>query len=510
MSGATPGFNHEIPASIMTPDLVDTRIGRLEFFDGFPTEETTRTVYEHLDFLRAVEVFLNFIPASSVEAMRRGNVAMGVSAPNQVMILDELMDSNPLFLTGNTDTVYVSGVLDLGKYGPIVVEIPPRCGPGTVNDAFFRFVIDMGGPGPDRGQGGKYLIVPADYDDDVPEGYFVGRSPSSSNWLILRGLLVDGRPDAPRKSFEDGLKIYPLSEAGDPPAMEFISVSGKSFNTVHSNDFDFYNELAEVIAREPVDFLDPELRGLAASIGIRKGQAFAPDPRMRAILDDAAAVGNATARAIGFRTRDPEAYLYDNSAWKAAFVGGDYQWLTDGGTGGRNLDARSMFFYLATVNTPAMAIKMVGLGSQYAFANHDSNGEARCSTAQSPIGCGSPPTFPPRISGPSWFMTRRPAPSCKRRSPSRARTICGIPSSSTLTDPSTCTSAPPAPPRMRRTGRRPSPAKAGSSSSGFTAPSTPGSKRPGAPAKSNPSTQPEAADIWPAHNPGSTVFTVSR
>lgn len=60
-------------------------------------------------------------------------------------------------------------------------------------------------------------------------------------------------------------------------------------------------------------------------------------------------VGNATARAIGFHRRDPEAYLYEGSAWKAAFIGGDYQWLVDGGIGGRNLDARSMFFYLANV-----------------------------------------------------------------------------------------------------------------------------------------------------------------
>ena len=71
----TPGYNHAIPEEIRTPDVVDTRIGRLEFFDdGFPTAETARTVYDHLDFLRGVEVFLNFVPAASVEAVRRGVV----------------------------------------------------------------------------------------------------------------------------------------------------------------------------------------------------------------------------------------------------------------------------------------------------------------------------------------------------------------------------------------------------------------------------------------------------
>ena len=144
----------------MTPDRVDTRIGRLEFFDGFPTDATTRAVFDHLDFMRGVQVFLDFIPAASLEAVRRGVASVGVTAPHQILIFDELMDSNPLFLTGNTDTVYALAFLDLDTDGPTVVEIPPGCGPGTVDDAFFRFVIDMGLPGPDRGQGGKYLIVP--------------------------------------------------------------------------------------------------------------------------------------------------------------------------------------------------------------------------------------------------------------------------------------------------------------------------------------------------------------
>ena len=95
---------------------------------------------------------------------------------------------------------------------------------------------------------------------------------------------------------------------------------------------------------------------------------------MRTILKDAAAVGNATARAITFDVRNAEAYLYDNSQWKVGFIGGDYRWLKDGGAGGRNLDASTAFFYFATVNTPAMVMKMVGTGSPYAWAERDSKG----------------------------------------------------------------------------------------------------------------------------------------
>ncbi len=363
-----------IPSKITTPDIVETRIGTLEFFDGLPTAATAEKVFDNLDFLRGVEAFLNGVPAASIEALRRGMVALGVDACNKVAIMDRLMDSKPLFLTGNTDTVYASGILDLERDGPTVVEIPPGCGPGTVNDAWFRFVVDMGAPGPDRGQGGSYLILPPDYDGPEPDGYFIARSPGYVNWIILRGFLVDGKPDAAAELFRSGLKIYPLSQADNPPEMEFLSGSELKFNTIHANDFEFYEELSTVIHKEPIGLIDPEMRGLYASIGIRKDQPFSPDDRLRATLVESAAVGNATARSLYFQARDPQAYLYDGSYWKTGFIGGDYRWLIDDGVGGRNLDARSYFHYVATVNTPAMVLKMIGAGSQYALCDKDQDG----------------------------------------------------------------------------------------------------------------------------------------
>jgi hypothetical protein len=95
---------------------------------------------------------------------------------------------------------------------------------------------------------------------------------------------------------------------------------------------------------------------------------------MKAILTDAVAVGNATSRAIAFRNRDPQSLLYPNSQWRYGFIGGDYRWLDGDGLSGLNLDARTNFFYVATVNTPAMATKLVGLGSQYALSYADSSG----------------------------------------------------------------------------------------------------------------------------------------
>ena len=105
----------------------------------------------------------------------------------------------------------------------MVVEIPAGCGPAMVTDAFFRFVTDMGRPGPDKGKGGKYLILPPDYHGEFKPTtaaeqaevngvkYYVSKSTSYVNLLILRGFLVDGKTDAPVAMFKSGLRVYPLS-----------------------------------------------------------------------------------------------------------------------------------------------------------------------------------------------------------------------------------------------------------------------------------------------------------
>jgi hypothetical protein len=379
--GKTPGFNNEIPAKILTPNKVETRSGTFDFVDGVPTVDSTQKLFDNLDHMRGVEVFLNFVPAASMEGLRLGAIENGARKSNQAVLFDHLMDSNPLYLTGNTDTVYCMVFLDLQADGPTVLEIPPGTGPGTVDDAFFRFVIDLGAPGPDAGKGGKYLILPPDFKGPVPKDkkdggeFFVAQSTSYVNWVPLRGFLVDGKPDAAVKMFKEGFKVYPLSKAANPPKMEFIGGSTLAINTVHANDIGFYHELDSVIQKEPIDFLDPELRGLAASIGIVKGKKFAPNERMTKILNDSVAVGNATARAISFRDRDRRVDIYPNSQWQSLSLATDYQWLDKDAEGTRNLDARTKFFYAYTVNTPKMMAKIVGGGSQYGVAFADSTGK---------------------------------------------------------------------------------------------------------------------------------------
>jgi hypothetical protein len=358
----------DIPPQITTPDSVETRLGTLKFFDGFPDDQTVEKVMDNLDFSRGVQAFLSGMPGTSLAGMRTGFQKLG-ALNGSVLIFENLLDSRSLFLTGNTDSVYFSTWLNL-KDGPLVLEAPPKV-LAFLDDFWFQYVIDIGNAGPDKGQGGKYLILPPDYKGDVPQGYFVARSRTYNLWLMGRGFKVDGDLKPGVESIKKNLRIYPLAQAKNASETKFINGSGVELNTVHANDFGYFEELNQVVQEEPSEALDPERLGLFASIGIEKGKPFAPDARMKKILTDAAAVGNATSRAILFRSRMKEAYFYPNSAWLTTFAGG-YEFLSQPGV--RNLDARTMFHYYATGITPAMALKMVGIGSQYAAAFVDSKG----------------------------------------------------------------------------------------------------------------------------------------
>jgi hypothetical protein len=294
----------------------------------------------------------------------------GVQRNSGIGIFQELMDARSLFLTANSTTIYVFSCLDLAQ-GPIVVEIPPGI-LGPVDDAYFRWVTDVGLTGPDKGKGGKYLFVPPGYTGELPsDGYFVVKPKTYGNWVFYRAFVQGGDTAAAANGVKAKARVYPLSAARNPPTQTFVNLSGSQLNTIHANDFHFYEEINAVIQHEPADAFDPEIVGLFAAIGIKKGQPFAPDERMKGILTDAIAVANATARAILFAPRDERVKFYPDRQWGTGFVGGSYEFLNNGE---RMLDARTLFHYYATGITPAMAFAKPGTGSAYAYAARDSMG----------------------------------------------------------------------------------------------------------------------------------------
>jgi len=360
-----------IPPGIATPDELTTRIGKLKSFDGVPDAKTTQLAYDNLDFQRATQAYLSSIQIASMYAMRKGILEFG--PPNTTALLfEDLMDSRALFLTPNTVSVYMMSWLEMTNE-PWVIETPPNV-LGFINDFWFRYVVDFGNAGPDKGKGGKFLILPPGYKGKVPEGFHVARSDTHGNWVIWRGFQVDGDTAPAVETTKKIFRIYPWSKKDNQPKMNFVNVSGESFNTIHRMDYGYWEEVNAVVQAEPGQGMDPEVLGQLAAIGIKKGQPFEPNERMKKILAEAADVGAVTVRALTARPRDKAFYLYPGEGhWATPFVGGSHEFLNDGA---RLLDARAYFHFYATGITPAMASAPVGKGSQYAVAFLDANGDS--------------------------------------------------------------------------------------------------------------------------------------
>lgn len=367
---AGPKYKADIPASLLTPDSVQTKyLGELTFVDGFPTDETIKKSYDFLDTSRAVELFESGIPAASMYAMLNGHVEIGFTPNKTIGITEQLMNARSLWLTPQTTTPYVTTEIDV-KNGPVVFELSVPV-IGLMDDAYFKYVADIGMGGPDKGKGGKYIVVGADYEGEIPEGYFVLKTTTYRHWLILRIVAKPGENEQAIAKFKETFKMYPLSEAKNPPANEFVNLSNKQYNTIHATDASFYNELNEVIQYEAIGSGDPELLGLAAAIGIKKGVAFEPDERMQNILKEAATIANAAGRALMYKPRNKSAFFYPDRQWFSPFASG-YDFLDKNGA--RALDDRFSFHFYATGITPFMTKPQVGTGSVYEVAATDSKG----------------------------------------------------------------------------------------------------------------------------------------
>lgn len=362
-------YASDVPETILTPDIVNTeQLGELSFFDGMPSDETVNKVYDYLDFSRGVESFLTGVPAASLYAFVEGMKQAGMETYS-MGINEQLLDARSLWLTPNTTVVYCIAEINV-KNGPTVMEVPPGV-LGPVDDAFFKWVTDVGFTGPDQGKGGKYLFLPPDYEGEIPEGYFVAKTSTYRNYVLMRAFVIEGDLEKTAEHVKAHWRLYPFAEANNPREPHFVNLSGVKYNTIHANDFNFYKELNEVVQYEPADAFNEELVGLWASIGIKKGKEFSPDDRMKRILTEAAAVGNATARAISFRPRSKEPYFYADRQWYTAFVGGTYTFMHEGEM---MLDYRTFMHYMATGITPAMTRAAVGQGSAYLFTAHDKDG----------------------------------------------------------------------------------------------------------------------------------------
>jgi hypothetical protein len=334
-----------------------------------------QSLVDELYYQHAVYAYMTMLPALNVIGMRDGSEKTFGGGYNVLPIWKERMDARAMVPTPNADVIYSMSYLDLKKTGPLVVKAPANV-IGMFTDFFQRTITDVGAIGPDRARGGLYLLLPPDYTGPIPASYFAFKSSTYNVFLFFRTVMGkgDGKPDpTPAVQNAETTRVYPLwTVEKDVKPMEFPDASGKRINMMYPIDNQYWTKLKEFVDYEPVESIEPETRGVLASIGIIKGQPFEPSQRQRAMLQKAVDTAPKMILAMRQLGRDDERNLYyKDRQWERAWAGATAEWMQDSYL---DVNQRAAFFQYAYSSAPAMVMHTTGAGSKYPFTARDASG----------------------------------------------------------------------------------------------------------------------------------------
>lgn len=369
LATACQGTQTPTPAATTTASPVSAATSEYEFKGGYPTPATVQKAYDDADLNRAIQAYRFFYPTVSIVGTWKGNEKGGTVA-NQVFALLEGTPQQLVF-TPNSDTPYAGLPLDLSA-GPMVIELPPGPIMSSTNDLNQRWVMDMGLPGPDKGRGGKHLLLPPGYKGAVPTGYHAATATTNRVLVLLRALPT---PDKTPNEIMQSVQVYPLNRppGWKPPTWVSLNRAGSDFTPLAWEDnIQYWRELHELINAEPPYEEYRNMYGELAELGIAKGRPFAPDARMTGILERAAKIGNAIMRVQSFADRRPERVVWKDRMWEWAVL------RPENGTfdtpAYSDNYAREKWFFQAQIESPAMFTREPGAGSLYWLGVRDRSG----------------------------------------------------------------------------------------------------------------------------------------
>jgi hypothetical protein len=355
-----------------------------------PRASDLAALRDELTYQQATQSYLWALPILNMFAMKEASEAKFGKGYNVLPIWKERLNAKTLVTTPNSDVIYAMGYLDLKQDGPMVIEAPPGL-QGILDDFWQRPIPsegeidgrrwsgDVGLPGPDKGKGGKYLILPPDFSGKIPPGYLTFRSGTYGVFVFWRGFFKDpSQLQGPVKVMEQ-TRIYPLGKQAGAQPMRFPDGSGVPINMLYPHDDTAFDMLKRIIDYEYVDPADMSMRGMLAAIGIVKGQPFSPDTKQREILNRAAQRAFQMGHYIASEVIAglPGGMYYKDRQYINGFPPGmspDFAAPASAATY-TNIELRSGFFTVAYSASPAMAINMADVGAKYPTTFKDADGD---------------------------------------------------------------------------------------------------------------------------------------
>jgi len=247
-------------------------------------------ISDRMTHSHAIEAVVWAMPILSYKGYRDGHTALGVKM-NDIAYNSKVQDWKYQTATPNNTTPYVSFFWNVEK-GPMVVEVPPSADGvaifGTLMDAWQRPIDDVGAAGRDKGNGGKYILLPKGYEGPLLSMAYTYTQRTNNGFAILRPIMKGGPTSENLKKaaeFAQKIKVYPLAQASNPPKNNYIDIYGKILEGTPILDGKIYSQINDIIQEEGIEEQNMVMMGLLSRIGIQKNKAFKPDAKMQSIYD---------------------------------------------------------------------------------------------------------------------------------------------------------------------------------------------------------------------------------
>jgi hypothetical protein len=352
-------------ASLHGDERIDTPIGPIELVHSYFDDDASARLFDEMDYQRACQAYLWSTPLVSIASWRDAQTAAyGVTHETDFVVLDTLREKRGI-VTANLTTPYIINFIGLAD-GPLEIAYPAGKTAGAVLDFWQRPVCDLGLTGPDRGQGGTYVIVGPEHDPDAHRREGVHVFQSATNNLLVGLRVLDDTPGF----FEAVTRRFTMARVGEPArACRFIVGRDVEWDATAPRGLEYWRKLAAVLQEEPVRRVDKAWTAMLLPLGIAKGQAFEPDARQRRILLEGAAMGELMARNLQVNPRYTEPYWPGTTWYKCGDFG-----LAQVTEDRVELDERTTWFYEAVASSEGMVNPVVGAGQVYMTTKRDGAG----------------------------------------------------------------------------------------------------------------------------------------
>jgi hypothetical protein len=345
---------------------INTRLGKIEVESGYPSKESIAKLTDETDYQRACQAYLWGLPIVGIAEWQKTHDNT-YKVRNGQLVLFRSFEEKLGIMTPNYDTPYIIGLADLEKSGPLVFELPKGLLAGMIIDAWQRSLTDVGLVGPDKGEGGKYLILGPGQEDPKADGYIVIKSTTRNVFFGAR--LLDPDRDRAMRELVPKIRTYAWSTRANPPKEQVVPAGNAKWSQTPPTGMAYWESLASALAKEPVQERDRFFMAMLKPLGIEKGKPFAPTDRQKKILADAAVTGELMAKANTYTKRFEDAY-WPGTHWKDVLAVNTTQ--REGNI--EQLDERASYFYEAVAISEAMRSTTSGFGQRYMGVYQDKDG----------------------------------------------------------------------------------------------------------------------------------------